>query len=268
MKFLRPISVFLCLAAAAGAQTPVITEFGGGQLTFTNVTTNLEYRLQWTTSAGSTNEFFDNIEYIAPTGVNVTVPLPLRFQVGTTNALSNNIFRAHEHPFGIPRGTNAKATVEWSENYSGPWASTWNAALEVTPTGTVANAPTPHYFRVTWINCPSNFCGCAQWTDATDPAANHTVEYSGFAYTSKCFKVRVGQTVTFSNRTPTSFFGNPLRPGCQDHENGITNVDAGSVAFFIFSEPGYFNYFCQGFGNGTGLTADAAGMAGNIWVIP
>lgn len=265
MKTLRTtFASFALTAASALAQTPVITDVGGGTLTFTNISTNLEYRLQWApASTGTVNETFDKIEYIAPTGSSVTVPLPLTLRVATTNALSNNIFRAHEHPLGIPRGTNAKATLEWSENYGGPWSVNWNVALEVTPTSTVANVPTPHYYRVTWINCPSNFKSCATWGDATDSGADRTVRYSSFSYSNKCLKVRVGQTVTFSNATPTDFTGNPLRPACQDYSGGITNISFGNVAQFVFIEPGYFGYYCEGFGNDQG-----AGMAGNIWVVP
>jgi hypothetical protein len=253
------------LAVSASAQTPVITEFGGGQLTFTNISTNLEYRLQWAGSGNPTNDFFNTIEYIAPTGLNVTVPLPTRFLVATTNALSNNIFRAHEHAFGIPRGTNAKATLEWSESYGGPWSTAWNAALEVTPTGTVANAPTPHYFRVTWVNCPSSFAACTIWGDATDPAADHSIKYGSGKYTNRCMKVRINQVVTFTNLTPgADFIGYPLRAACQDNPDAtITNQDFGQVRSFIFLETGYFGYYAQGFGDENG-----AGMSGNIWVIP
>jgi hypothetical protein len=269
-------AAWMAFTAAALAQTPVITDLGQGHITFTNASTNLEYRLQWSSTAtGAANSSFDAIEYIAPTGASVSAPLPIFITVATTNALSNNVFRAHEHPFGIPKGTNNKATVQWSDNAGGPWFYDWNTALEVTPTSSVANAPTPHYYRITWINCPSNFCNCGistNWSDATDSSANRTILYGNGKYYTKCMKVRVGQSVIFSNipavfpAPEVGFDDYPLRGSCQDYNGGVTNLDFGSVATFIFSEPGYFNYYAFGYGLPQGTTN--VGMAGNIWVIP
>jgi hypothetical protein len=258
------ISVFGFLAAAAWGQTPIITSQNGGQLTFTNLSSNLEYRIQWSgTQTGAVRDLFNDIEYVTPTStVAVSVDIPLFLRVATTNRLSNGIYRLSEQLFNLPMGTNAKVVAEWSESSGGPWSTNWGVSMETTSTGTFMVVPTPHFLRINFVNCPSNYHQCVNWTDATAPGADRTNTFLTPAqqYSKPCLKIKVGQGVTFSG----NFGLVPLSPACQEC-SAMTNT-AGFIGShtFNFEKPGFFGYYGQGWG----FPEDGQGTAGNIWVIP
>lgn len=257
---------WLLLSTSALAQQPVITSQDNGKLTFTNLSSNLEYRVQWSgAQTGAVRDLFNEIEYITPTStVAMTVDIPLFLRVATTNRLSNGIYRLSEQSFNLPMGTNAKMVAEWSESSGGPWSTNWGVSMETTSTGTFMMVPTPHFLRINFINCPSNYhpeCN-GVWTDATAPGADRTNSFvTPFQqYSKPCLKIRVGQAVTFVG----DFFTYPLRTACQEC-NAMTNTDGfvGSRTF-TFEKPGWFGYYA----NGWGFPDTGEGTAGNIWVIP
>jgi hypothetical protein len=266
-----PIAGLFAAALAASGQTPVITSIGDGQLTFTNISSNLEYRLQWTGNpTGTPQDVFNAVEYITPTGAaGMTIDVPLSFRVATTNRLSNGIVRASEQIFNLPMGTNDIATFEWSETAGGPWSTNWGVNYEMTSTGAVMTVPTPHFYRLSFINCPSNWpaVACTNWLDATAPGANRTNDFCevlcNFNYTKPCMKIRSGQTVTFRGINGASLLTIPLSTACQDWP-AMTNTSSGSSVAFTFEKPGFYNYHAAPFYG----TTNGEGAAGNIWVIP
>jgi len=264
VRFSALVLVLLVLASSTRAQDPTITTFQNGQVTFTNVSTQFEYRVEWAPRVSNTNEYsniYNSVEYITPTGtVAMTVDVPSYFRVAGTNALSNGIIRASDLPTLVNAGTNAKIDIEWSQSPNGPWNTNWAPAQMVANTGTYVTIQSPRYFRINFVNCPSNFASCGTWSDQTPGASNRTISFpvSGNNYDPKCLKVKVGQNVTFSG----TFASHPLTADCQEHA-AITNQNSGSSAIFQFVKPGYYGYHCAFHG-----APDGSGMAGNIWVIP
>ena len=182
--------------------------------------------------------------------------------MATTNRLSNGIYRLSEQAFNLPMGTNAKMVAEWSDTPGGPWSTNWGTPLQVTSTGSVMLVTTPHFLRINFVNCPSNYHACVNWTDATAPGADRSNSFvTAFqAYSKPCLKIKVGQGITFSG----DFFTYPLTPACQ--ECGAMTNTSGFVGTktFIFEKPGFFGYYAFGWG----FPDTGEGTAGNVWVIP
>lgn len=256
--------LILVLGSPSRAQDPDIVSMQNGQVTFTNLSTQLEYRVEWKSQYGSTNGFsniYSSAEYITATGTTaMTVDVPQYFRIAGTNALSNGIYRASDLPTVINAGTNAKFDIEWSVSPNGPWNTNYATGQFLNNTGSVVTIQSPRYFRISFVNCPSNFAGCGTWSDQTPGASNRTVSFpvAGNNYDPKCLKVKVGQNVTFSG----TFASHPLTADCQEHA-AMTNQASGGSAIFQFIKPGYYGYHCAFHGDSAGN-----GMAGNIWVIP
>ncbi len=277
MKFLKHLHPALAAVALIGlsttahAQTPAISSIEGSKLTFTNLSSNLEYRVQWSgTSTGTYRELYNDVEYITPTGTTaMTVAVPMNFRVAATNRLSNGIVRASEQVFNLPIGTNDWVTTEWADTAGGPWSTNWAVTYELTSTGSVMVVPTPHFYRLSFINCPSNWpdVECTNWLDATSAGANRTNDFCevlcNFNYTKPCMKIKAGQAVTFRGINGASLLTIPLRTACQDWP-AMTNASSGSSVSFIFDKPGFYNYHAAPFYGDT----NGFGAAGNIWVIP
>jgi len=277
MKFSKKILQALAALALVGitstacAQTAVITSISGGQLTFTNISSNLEYRLQWSaTPTGAVRDLYNEVEYVTPTGTTaMTLDVPMNFRVAATNRLSNGIVRASEQVFNLPLGTNDWVTTEWAEAPGGPWSTNWAVTYELTSTGAVMTVPTPHFYRLSFINCPSNWpsTACTNWLDATSAGANRTNDFCevlcSYSYSKPCLKIKTGQTVTFRGVNGASLLTIPLRTACQDWP-AMTNASSGSSVAFVFEKPGFYNYHAAPFYGDT----NGVGMAGNIWVIP
>ncbi len=142
------------LMGMAHAQEPSIVSMRGGNITFTNLSTNLEYRLEWAPQLG--REFqarFDTLENIAPTGITaMTVDIPQFFRIAGQPALSNGIVRASDLPLVIHATTNLRYRLEWSASPNGPWQSQWTTAQEMASTGMVISVPVPNYYRITYLN--------------------------------------------------------------------------------------------------------------------
>lgn len=106
--------------------------------------------------------------------------------------------------------------------------------------------------------------GCTEMAamDRTDPGAQRSVTFAGFAYTPRCLKVKVGQTVTWNG--DLSF--HPLRAGAiVDNQpmaqpgNPIPSTSAGNTVSVTFNAAGDFGYYCA---------VHQPGMAGAIYVVP
>jgi plastocyanin len=255
--------LLLVLVLDSRAQTPDISSFTGGSVTFTNVQTSMEYHVEWATGLGGTNQFqphFRGQEYITPTGgLGMTVGAPQFFRVSATNKLSNGIYRISEFPT-VVTGGSAKVDIEWAENPNGPWYTNWATPQEQSSTSAVIVVQTPRYFRASLVACASNFVGAATWLDATDPDADRTNDFTCCSYAKRYLKVKVGQSVTFAG----DFGFHPLVIDCQD-STSLTNTSGftGSRTF-MFLKPGYYGYHCQNHGN----PPSSGNMSGNIWVIP
>ncbi|MFH0880957.1 MAG: hypothetical protein V2A34_14675 [Lentisphaerota bacterium] len=261
--------------ASAMAQNPSVVSSGNGKLTFTNINPTMEYRVDWASRPVPSNQFnqsFYNLKYIAPTGSTaLTIEIPLYYRVVATEPLSNDIYRSSDSSMNINMGTNRKVTLEWASQSGGPWYTGWAPPSDVGSTGAWNSVETPRYFRISFINCPSNFAGCGtpipgecpecEWVDSTDPFATRLVTFSAQSFrNSRCMKIRSGQEVVF--HFPFSSYS--LISDCQDCGTAITNTSlfSGDKVFF-FPKPGYYGYHESSAGNTNG-----EGMAGNIWVIP
>lgn len=258
------IVVFALAAAwwpAPAAADPAIVSYENGVLTWTNDDPSLEYRVESSPALDlAFTGRYEHLQFIRPTGSTVSTPLPQFFRVAGTSALPSRVYRASDLPFIVDAGTNARVTVDWADTPQGPWRTNWTPPLELPATGAAVHVEAPHYLRVHFVNCPSNFAGCADWSNQVDPASNRVVSFpvSGFNYAPKCLLVRAGQTVTFSG----AFGGHPLVADCQDHA-ALTNLNSGSSATYSFPYPGYYGYHCGFHGSPGG-----SGMSGNIRVIP
>jgi plastocyanin len=99
--------------------------------------------------------------------------------------------------------------------------------------------------------------------DRTAAGADRSVSFPGFAYTPKCMKVRVGQTVTW-----TGDFGfHPLRGGLvvngvrtPQAGNPIPATSSGASVAVTFNTAGGWGYYCN--------VHFAGGMRGAIFVVP
>ena len=108
-----------------------------------------------------------------------------------------------------------------------------------------------------------NNCTLATATDLS-AAGTPTVAFggaAGLAYSPRCARIGVGQTVTFSG----SFVSHPLRAGIvvggvlMPQPGGpIASTDTGTSAVFTFPAAGVFPYYCNAHG--------AGGMAGVVYV--
>ncbi len=247
------------------AQTPVISSMGNGKLTFTNVNPNLEYRVEWSSTPSSNNVHatYTALEFITPTSsVAMTVELPLYLRLSSTNPLPAGIYRMSDTPLNLNVGTNKKVTLEWAETAEGPWQTSWTPPTNATVTGAWMNVISPNYVRIHYINCPSNYAGCAAWSNATAAGANRTISFGFGNYMPPCLQVRVGQAVTFTAYPLESFSSSPLDPACQECAT-ITNLNFGTSQAFVFTKPGYYGYYSSPHSD-----PDGSGMAGNIRVVP
>jgi len=108
-----------------------------------------------------------------------------------------------------------------------------------------------------------NGCTLAAAADRTAVNAARTVTFPGFAYTPRCIKIRVGQTVTWSG----DLAFHPLRPGLivggvpmAQAGNPVPSVSAGASTTATFAAAGDYGYYCANhFGSG---------MVGAVYVVP
>ena len=146
----------LALAPSSKAQDPNIVSLQGGTITFTNISTSLEYRVEWKARQGDTNVYsnvYSSAEYITATGTTaMTVDVPTYFRIAGTNALSNGIYRASDLPTLINTGTNLQFSLEWSQSPNGPWSTNWGTGQFLNNTGAVVTVQSPRYYRVTFTN--------------------------------------------------------------------------------------------------------------------
>jgi plastocyanin len=116
-----------------------------------------------------------------------------------------------------------------------------------------------------------NGCTSADYKDATAAGASRTIAFGGplaNKYDPKCLLIGVGQSVTFSPSTGSSFGGHPLRPGASPSQPGnetpgpnspIPSVSSGSSAAVVtFLNAGIYPYYCS--------AHDTLGMFGAVRV--
>lgn len=108
---------------------------------------------------------------------------------------------------------------------------------------------------------PLNGCTRSIAADATPPLADRTVTVQGLAYSPRCLRIAVGQSVTFSG----SFSSHPFRGGVveggnevADPSSPITPTSTGTTATFTFPNAGVFPYYCDPHG--------LFGMSGVVYV--
>ncbi|HBA85698.1 MAG TPA: hypothetical protein DCZ95_16575 [Verrucomicrobia bacterium] len=250
------------LAGAAQAQQPGVHSINNGRLTFTNINPSMKYAVEWSSSRSGTNfnSSYRSMEFVEPTGTSaMTISVPMSLRIAPTEALPDSVYSAEENAFNIEVGTNKKVSVEWAEATNGPWYTSWSLPSEVSVTGAFMNVSTPHYFRVSFINCPSNYHDCATWVDATAQPDLRTNRFNFMGYTKACLQIRVGQEVTFTG----NFTIYQLVPDCQECGT-LTNITSGiGDVSFHFTKPGYYGYHASGYGDSEGR-----GIAGNIRVLP
>jgi plastocyanin len=103
-----------------------------------------------------------------------------------------------------------------------------------------------------------NGCTSAAYKDATAAGTSRTIAFGGplaNTYDPKCLLIGVGQSVTFSPSTGSSFGGHPLRPGASPSQPGtetpsannpIPSVASGSSpAIVTFLNAGTYPYYCS-----------------------
>jgi plastocyanin len=113
--------------------------------------------------------------------------------------------------------------------------------------------------------CAPAFAGCGTganpWIDATQDA-NPVVTFptgDPFAYSPRCMRVRLGQTVTFQG----DFFSHPLNSACGPVASGLPGTSSGGVLPVTLDRAlGTYGYYCGLHGRASG-----SGMAGAIDVV-
>ena len=107
--------------------------------------------------------------------------------------------------------------------------------------------------------CAVSFAGCSSYQDATGGSA--TINFGGgvgLAYSPKCLKVKVGQSVTFSG----DFGTHPLTQApCAPAQ--VITTPSGTTASFTFNTAGIYGFYCAVHG-----TPQGTGMAGALMVVP
>lgn len=131
------------------------------------------------------------------------------------------------------------------------------------PAKAVPDAPAMDATMTDTGPAPVNGCQPAQAVDGTAATASRTITFgSNDAYTPRCLKISVGQSVTFSG----SFAEHPLREGIirsgaspmAQQGNPVPNVDTGTSTMVTFSTAGDWAYYCS---------AHQPIMAGMVYVV-
>ena len=122
---------------------------------------------------------------------------------------------------------------------------------QVCNTGTCQAMTTLEFMPLAPCNLPSDY------------ADSGTVNFGGAlgnVYSPRCVRVRAGTRITFSG----DFASHPLRPSTRGTSgNLIPATNTGDRAGIIFGSPGFFPFYCQFHGDGSG-----GGMAGVVQVMP
>jgi plastocyanin len=112
-----------------------------------------------------------------------------------------------------------------------------------------------------------NDCASSQFVDRTAAGASRTIGYGGasgsslFTYSPKCITIAVGQTVTFTGGTTSSFGVHPLSPGVLNSPgagtagNPIPRITDGNMrdVTVTFRAAGTFPFICEAHAS-TGMT--------------